>query len=78
MFLSLSFHTILPSPLPPSLPHSPPSSYAMYISPELLAKMPALTVLLDGGVNITIPSDQYTQVGREGGKEGRRKGKSDR
>jgi len=45
----------------------------MYIAPELLAQMPPLVVMLDGGVNITIPSDQYTQVerawGRDGGKE---------
>ncbi|GAB5034025.1 aspartyl protease [Nannochloropsis oceanica] len=37
------------------------NGYAMYIAPELLAQMPPLVVMLDGGVNITIPSDQYTQ-----------------
>lgn len=37
------------------------NGYAMYISPELLARMPALTVVLDGNVTVTIPSDQYTQ-----------------
>jgi hypothetical protein len=35
----------------------------MYIAPELLARMPALTVVLDNNVTIAIPADQYTQVG---------------
>lgn len=39
------------------------NGYAMYISPEMLASMPALTVELDNNVTIAIPSTQYTQVG---------------
>jgi len=34
----------------------------MYIAPELLARMPTLTIVLDNNVTIAIPSDQYTQV----------------
>ena len=38
------------------------NGYAMYIAPELLARMPTLTIVLDNNVTIAIPSDQYTQV----------------
>lgn len=46
------------------------NGYAMYISPELLARMPALTVVLENDVSITIPADQYTQVWRLGKRMG--------